>query len=320
MTMLEADRLSLLLRCPRCHGALEDRGAGPTCGSSACGLAGRVFPRVAGQLALVDFERSVVGEEELRAHTGASRVPRGSERGPVGFLRRLSSPPSRPARAPLGDLLARLRGLRERPRVLVVGGGRRSDNAGVFYDDAQMDVIAFDIYASADTHFIADAHGIPLADACIHAVLVEAVLEHVLEPSRVVEEITRVLVPDGLVYAATPFLQHVHEGPWDFTRFTETGHRWLFRGFDRLDSGVVAGPATTWVWATEQLVRGLARSHTAGKLARVALSWVHVLDRLVPEPHASDGASCVYFYGRRSSRSLEPAEIVREYRGAQGCR
>ena len=47
-------------------------------------------------------------------------------------------------------------------------------------------------------------------------------------------------VSDGVVYAETPFLQAVHEGPWDFTRFTESGHRWLFRAFERLDSGVVA--------------------------------------------------------------------------------
>ena len=67
-------------------------------------------------------------------------------------------------------------------------------------------------------------------------------LEHVLEPELVVAEIHRVLMPDGLVYAGTPFMQQVHEGPYDFMRFTESGHRWLFRRFERLASGATGGP------------------------------------------------------------------------------
>ncbi len=54
-------------------------------------------------------------------------------------------------------------------------------------------------------------------------------------------EIHRVLRPGGIVYADTPFLQQVHEGAYDFTRFTDSGHRFLFRRFERIDSGSVAG-------------------------------------------------------------------------------
>ncbi len=317
MPLLAPDELLPLLRCPRCHGPLTRRAEGLACGSLTCGLVGRVFPQVAGQHAPVDFERSVVAEAELRARAGASLVPRRSDRGVVGALRRLSAPPSRVAERHMHDLVARLRAGGGRPRVLVVGGGRRNPGSEPLYEDPGLDLIAFDIYASPETQFIGDVHGLPLADGSVQAVSVQAVLEHVLDPWRAVSEIERVLAPDGLVYAVTPFLQHVHEGPWDFTRFTESGHRWLFRNFERLDSGVVAGPATAWVWSTEQLVRGLTRSVAVGKAARIALSWVHLLDRLIPEPHAVDGASCLYFYGRKSDVPLDPAGAIREYRGAQ---
>jgi SAM-dependent methyltransferase len=315
--LLGSNELVPLLRCPRCHGPLASRNGGLACVSAGCGLAGRVFPQVAGQHALVDFERSVITEAELRARAGASCVPRRSDRGLQGVLRRLSSPPSRVAERHMRDLVARLRAGGGRPRALVVGGGTRNPGSEVLYEDPGLDVIAFDIYASPETRFIGDVHGLPLADSSMQAVSVQAVLEHVVEPWRAVSEIERVLAPGGLVYAVTPFLQHVHEGPWDFTRFTESGHRWLFRNFERLDSGVVAGPATAWVWSTEQLVRGLTRSFIAGKAARFALSWVHLLDRLIPESHAVDGASCLYFYGRRSGVPLEPSDAIREYRGAQ---
>ena len=113
------------------------------------------------------------------------------------------------------------------------------------------------------------------------------------------------------------FLQAVHEGPWDFTRFTESGHRWLFRAFERLDSGVVAGPGLVTSWALDHLVRGWTRSRLLGQAARLASSWLAAFDRFVPESLATDGASCVYFYGRRSEHTLTPHEIIAHYRGAQ---
>jgi SAM-dependent methyltransferase len=229
----------------------------------------------------------------------------------------MSSPPSGVAERHMRDLVARLRAGAGRPRVLVVGGGTRNPGSEALYDDPGLDVIAFDIYPSPETQFIGDVHGLPIADGTVQAVSVQAVLEHVLDPWRAVNEIERVLAPGGLIYAVTPFLQHVHEGSWDFTRFTESGHRWLFRNFERLDSGVVAGPATAWVWSTEQLVRGLTRSFAAGKAARIALSWMHMLDRLIPESYAVDGASCLYFYGRLSGVPLDPSGAIRQYRGAQ---
>ena len=55
-----------------------------------------------------------------------------------------------------------------------------------------------------------------------------------MDPNKVAAEIFRVLSSDGIVYAETPFLQESHEEPYDFTRFTELGHRWLFRNFKEI--------------------------------------------------------------------------------------
>src|SRR4029079_11363432 len=114
------------------------------------------------------------------------------------------------------------------------------------------------------------------------AVLVQAVLEHVLDPARVVGEIHRVLRPDGLVYAETPFLQQVHAGPYDFTRYTSSGHRYLFRSFEEIAAGPVAGPGTQLLWSVDHLMRGVIRSELAGKLARALFFWLRYFDRLVP--------------------------------------
>jgi SAM-dependent methyltransferase len=185
------------------------------------------------------------------------------------------------------------------------------------YADRRTRVIGFDIYSSPLTQFIADAHQIPLAGESVDAVLIQAVLEHVLDPGQVVREIHRVLRTGGLVYAETPFLQQVHAGPYDFVRFTSSGHRYLFRAFEEIAAGPVAGPGTQLLWSVDHIVRGLLRSELAGKLARGVFFWLRYLDRLVPTAFAMDDASAYYFLGRRANRALTAHEIVGYYRGAQ---
>jgi ubiquinone/menaquinone biosynthesis C-methylase UbiE len=266
---------------------------------------------------LVDFERSILEPAELRG--GAIREAPGLNRWSIDRLpRRLRSwwkPRNRVAARNVDSLLGRLRG--PAPLILVVGGGTIGNGVEAIYADPRARVLAFDVYGTPLVQLIADAHQIPLADESVDAVLVQAVLQNVLDPGQVVDEIHRVLRPNGLVYAETPFLQQVHAGPYDFTRYTSSGHRYLFRGFEEIAAGPVTGPGTQMLTSVDHLVRGLLRSELAGKLARVAFFWLRYLDRLVPTAFALDDASAYYFLGRRSQRELSPSEIVGYYRGAQ---
>ncbi len=273
---------------------------------------------VGGQPALVDFDRSVLERASLLQSGGVSLIPRRRQRGPLGWLRGFYAPDNRVAERHARAMLERLRGHGGKARILVVGGGTIGNGAGSLYEDDSVDVVAFDIYASPYTQFIADAHGIPLVDRCIDAVWIQAVLEHVLDPFGVVREIERVLVEDGLVYAETPFMQQVHEGAYDFMRFTESGHRWLFRRFERLGSGVVAGPGTQFAWTLDYTTRALFRSAFMGRAVRMLAFWAHALDMLAAPRFAVDAASCVFFFGRKSGREISAREIIAHYQGAQG--
>ena len=120
------------------------------------------------------------------------------------------------------------------------------------------------------------------------------------------------------MYAETPFLQHVHAGAHDFTRFTLSGHRFLFRRFDELDAGVVAGPGTQLLWSLDHLARSLTRSQLVGSGGPAADVWLRLLDGVADERFAADAASAVFFLGRRGSGpGIGPAGIVGYYRGAQ---
>jgi SAM-dependent methyltransferase len=264
--------------------------------------------------ALVDFERSVASREGVLAAARRRDTPGLVHRLPAP-LRRIWKPPNRVAARNVDLLLSGLGG--SAPRLLVVGGATVGNGAEAVYREAGVEVIAFDITPSPVTQFVADAHDIPLPAASVDAVLIQAVLEHVVDPARVVAEIHRVLKDDGLVYAETPFLQQVHAGAHDFTRFTASGHRHLFGRFEELSAGAVAGPGTQLLWSIDHLVRGLTRSALAGRVTRGLLCWLRVLDRLVPETYARDDAAALYFLGRKRERAMTAREAVAYYPGAQ---
>ena len=306
-----------LLACPRCREPLARCDDGLRCTSESCPLAApRSFPFVGPRPILVDFAQSVLEAKHL-PETGGRLAPQVAHRWSIDRVpKRLRSwlRPQNVVAVRNIDLLLSL--LPAGATVLVVGGGTIGNGTERLYTGSGVEVVAFDLYDSPLAQFVADAHQIPLADGSVDAVVVQAVLEHVLDAGRVVAEIHRVLRDGGLVYAETPFLQQVHAGPYDFVRFTASGHRYLFRRFEEVAAGPVAGPGTQLLWSVDHLVRGVARSELAGKLARALLFALRYLDRIVPEEYAVDDASAFYFLGRRADNELGPHEIMAYYRPA----
>jgi SAM-dependent methyltransferase len=271
---------------------------------------------VDGAPVLVDFERSVLSAEAVRATEGASLVTR-PER--PGLVKRMLHPANqqapRVATRMVDLLLADSARTERRPRILVIGGGTVGDGLEALYADERVDLVAFDVYASAHVQLVGDGHQIPLADGTVDGVIIQAVLEHVLEPVVVVGEIHRVLRDGGIVYADTPFMQQVHEGPYDFTRFTESGHRYLFREFAQLESGQVAGAGTALRWSVNYFFRALTRSAALGRIAGLAFFWLSHLDRFLEPRRSLDGASSVYFLGRKGGPVMTPPQAIEHYQG-----
>jgi SAM-dependent methyltransferase len=301
-----------ILACPRCGGPLRDGAAGLQCAMPSCGLADQTFPVVAGQPALIDFDESILDRAELLASAGSSNVERND-----GVLARavprILFGYNRVAEARAGQILADVKTSTLPARLLVIGGGAVGSGVQAMYDDPEVQVIGTDIYHSPHTTLIADGHRLPFADQSVDGVWIQAVLEHVLDPQQVVAEIHRVLRPDGLVFADTPFMQQVHEGAYDFTRFTLSGHRWLFRHFALIDAGTSGGAGMASLWSVRYLARAMTGSGPLGTLIQLAFFWLRFIDRWAGPRDTADAASAVYFYGRKSPTPITPKDIVAFY-------
>jgi SAM-dependent methyltransferase len=83
---------------------------------------------------------------------------------------------------------------------------------------------------------IYDGKTIPFADSEFDSCICTEVLEHCVDPQKIVSEMARVLKPNGKLYATVPFVIEHHELPYDYTRFTRYGLINLFEkaGFDIL--------------------------------------------------------------------------------------
>jgi SAM-dependent methyltransferase len=309
------------LTCPRCLNPVAVSDNTFRCTSVACLYSAEPFPTVAAMPALFDFQSSIISAEQLIATSGAPQIPRGFTNSRLGKrLNALLHPPNLKARKSISYMLDALRQSRDesrRPVVLVIGGATVGAGLSDLYDAVDIDVLAFDIYGSPVTQFMADAHRIPLADATMDAVVIQAVLEHVLEPQVVVHQIHRVLKHGGLVYADTPFLQHVHGGPYDFTRFTDSGHRYLLRDFECIESGVAAGAGTQLMWSIDYFMRALTRSRKVGFITRMAVFWLAYIDRFLDPKHSIDSASSVYFLGSKTNSRVAPLDMIQYYQGAE---
>jgi len=142
--------------------------------------------------------------------------------------------------------------------------------------------------AAHESDVLAPLHRMPLEDGSFDVVLNTQVLEHVDDPSAVLREFRRLLVPGGELWLTAPFVWELHEEPHDYFRYTSHGLRALVEGagFTAVEIEPIGGYFTT----VAQLLshcgsstgldrRGLAGRAVTAVMARTARPLAR-LDRL----------------------------------------
>ncbi len=261
---------------------------------------------------------------ESAAAVGAKRASVSAGARVRRMARRVAPSDSRNVRgeANYGRLKCLLDSREGRPRILVVGGGITGRGMDRLAHSPNYDILSTDVYIGPATEIVCDGHWLPFVDQTFDAVVVQAVLEHVLDPPRVVGEIHRVLKDEGLVYSEIPFIQQVHAGAHDFTRYTALGHRRLFRQFEEEWLGAVAGPGMALGWSLRYFLAAFTGRHRRLRavvmhVTQLVTWWLTILDgRLVGTPGGIDAASVTGFLGRKASEPITDRHLLGRYEGA----
>lgn len=306
------------LQCPRDGAALE---AGDS--QLRCPRCARSFPQVAGVPILINDDASAFAVADYLGQGGYEGAAYGRQADRAGGLRRgyrrlmrwLGDAPSSIRHPDTVAVLTYVRRLHPAPRVLVIGSG------GLDLGGPGDVVVQTDVAFGPGVDAIADAHDLPFPTGSFDLVVAVAVLEHVADPQRCVAEMTRVLTPAGYVFAVTPFLQPVHMGAHDFTRFTPIGHRRLFRQFDEVAAGVAMGTGSMAAWSLRGALQsaGTARwwRALAGVVGLLLTPPLRMLDRVLRD--GGDAAGGCWFLGRRRDGApVSDRHLVASYRQTFG--
>ena len=121
----------------------------------------------------------------------------------------------------------------------------------------------------------ADASQLPLADASVDTVVILEVMEHLRRPREALQEIARVLRPQGCLLLTMPFLYPVHDAPHDYQRLTLHG---LVRDVEA--AGLRVDALTPALGSAE--TAGLIACLAVGGMALVAIQRRSVALVLVP--------------------------------------
>ena len=206
----------------------------------------------------------------------------------------------------------------ETKKVLVIGGATRGSGTDSLWENKQIKIISIDLFGTENVDYIADAHYLPFIEETFDGVWIQAVLEHVISPGKVVKEIFRVLKNNGLIYSEIPFMQQIHMGKNDFTRFTASGHRFLFKNFEKINLGINGGPGITLSWSIKYFIWSFSNEKVANLLSIIPFFILRLFDKFLPESASWDGPSGCYFFGKKNVKfKFDKEELNQIYKGKQ---
>jgi|SRR5882724_4863019 len=113
--------------------------------------------------------------------------------------------------------------------------------------------------------YVCDLRSLPVEDERFDYIVFNQTLEHLQQPAVVLHELSRILKVGGRILCTAPFYYEEHEQPYDFYRYTQFGHRFLFTdaGFEILSIEWMEGYCGTLAYQLDLAVRQLPISPNA---------------------------------------------------------
>ena len=106
--------------------------------------------------------------------------------------------------------------------VLDLGGNKIKKRGQFNLDEYKFNIIYANLSLDKTPDIQIMAECIPIKNDCFDLIICSELLEHVLNPRKVLDEIYRVMKVGGKVLITVPFLYNIHADPHDYGRYTDT--------------------------------------------------------------------------------------------------
>jgi ubiquinone/menaquinone biosynthesis C-methylase UbiE len=175
-------------------------------------------------------------------------------------------------------------------------------NLGSGNSDLSENVSNVDLFNYPNVNLVCNIENLPLKDNSCDIILNIAVLEHVQNPEKIVAEIYRVLKKGGLVFSSFPFIQGYHASPFDFSRRTVEGIKYLYKDFEPVEVKVAGGPASGFLWIFQEFVAlilsfGIKKIHNLVLVFLMLITFpVKYLDIVLRHFPVSENISSAFYY------------------------
>ncbi|MEM4261010.1 MAG: class I SAM-dependent methyltransferase [Candidatus Woesearchaeota archaeon] len=183
-------------------------------------------------------------------------------------------------------------------------------NLGSGSYDLSKKVSNLDIFDYECVDIICDIENLPIKSNSVDFIINIAVLEHVTNPEKVVEEINRVLKVGGIVCSYIPFIQPFHASPFDFSRRTYEGMKVLFKDFDIIELKCGGGPVSGFLWVFQELLSlifsfGIKKLHIFLSLFFMVITFpIKFLDFIfIHHPMAKNISSAFFIIAKKNNLS-----------------
>lgn len=124
--------------------------------------------------------------------------------------------------------------------------------------------------------YVCDLTSIPVENERFDYLICNQVLEHLPDPVTALQELRRTLKPGGLMLFSMPLFYEEHEQPHDYYRYTQFGHRLMFKkaGLEILSIDWLEGYLGTVAYQMETAAKYLPLSPAA--LGGGLVGWIAV--------------------------------------------
>jgi SAM-dependent methyltransferase len=113
--------------------------------------------------------------------------------------------------------------------VLDVGCGIKPYK--IFFQNRSSNYVGVDLNKNSNADVVSSSERLPFKDNSFSVCVCTQVMEHVENPGALVDEILRVLKPDGFLFLSTHGTWPIHDAPNDFWRWTEFGLKKMLSSF-----------------------------------------------------------------------------------------